>query len=61
MTAAVWLRCHAGAATRSLIREFDLGSCDFVRDGFVIAEAKTEVVWRDLDTLYVASDFGPGR
>jgi prolyl oligopeptidase len=49
-----------GGGDAVVIREFDLGSCDFVRDGFVIVEAKTEVVWRDLDTLYVASDFGPG-
>ncbi len=30
------------------------------RDGFVLPEAKSEVEWRDRDTIYVGTDFGPG-
>lgn len=41
-------------------REFDLQAKDFVKDGFQIAEAKSEISWRDENTLYVATDFGAG-
>ncbi len=47
-----------GGGDAVVIREFDLVSCDFVQHGFSVPEAKTEVVWRDIDTLYIASDFG---
>ncbi len=33
---------------------------EFVTDGFVIPEAKTDMVWQDQDTLIVATDWGPG-
>jgi prolyl oligopeptidase len=49
-----------GGGDAVVVREFDLGSCDFVRDGFVIAEA-TGAVWRDLDTLYVPPTSGLER
>lgn len=42
------------------VREFDLGSREFVADGFVIPTAKSRVSWRDADTLYVGTDVGPG-
>jgi prolyl oligopeptidase len=42
------------------IREFDLVSKQFVGDGFVLPAAKTSVSWIDLDTVFVATDFGPG-
>ena len=41
-------------------REFDLETKSFVAGGFVLPSAKSRVAWRDLDTLYVGTDFGPG-
>jgi prolyl oligopeptidase len=49
-----------GGADASLMREFDLKTKAFVKDGFALAEAKQEAGWIDADTLYVATDFGPG-
>ena len=43
-----------------MVREFDLKTKEFVTDGFYLPEAKSEVAWRDRDTLYVGTDFGPG-
>jgi prolyl oligopeptidase len=48
-----------GGADAAVIREFDLNSKQFVPDGFTLPEAKSEVAWRDRDTLYVGTDFGP--
>jgi prolyl oligopeptidase len=41
-------------------RELDTVAKQFVKDGFVLPEAKGDVEWRDANTLYVAWDFGPG-
>jgi prolyl oligopeptidase len=49
-----------GGADATVIREFDLIGKDFVSDGFTLPEAKSSVAWRDADTLYVGTDFGPG-
>ncbi|MGA2542479.1 MAG: prolyl oligopeptidase family serine peptidase [Verrucomicrobiota bacterium] len=49
-----------GGADAVVVREFDLNGKRFVPDGFFLPEAKSEVAWRDKDTLYVGSDFGPG-
>src|SRR5258705_43078 len=42
------------------IREFDLEKKAFVENGFFVPEAKTSVCWKDQDTLYIGTDFGPG-
>ncbi|MBS0457100.1 MAG: S9 family peptidase [Proteobacteria bacterium] len=42
------------------VREFDLASKAFVKDGFHIPVAKTQAGWIDQNTLYVGTDFGPG-
>ena len=42
------------------VREFDLTDKAFVKDGFVLPVAKTDVDWIDQDHLYVGTDFGPG-
>ena len=42
------------------VREFDLRSKSFVKDGFHLPVAKTESGWIDENTLYVGTDFGPG-
>ncbi|MET0618250.1 MAG: prolyl oligopeptidase family serine peptidase [Luteibacter sp.] len=49
-----------GGADADVVREFDLSTRSFVKDGFVVPEAKSQVAWIDKDHLYVATDFGPG-
>ena len=49
-----------GGADASVIREFDLNSKTFVVDGFTLPEAKSQIAWRDSDSLFVGTDFGPG-
>lgn len=49
-----------GGADANVVREFDAVKKDFVANGFALPEAKSEVSWKDLDTLYVGTDFGPG-
>ena len=49
-----------GGADADVVREFDLAAKSFVKDGFTLPEAKSRVAWRDCDSLFVASDFGPG-
>jgi prolyl oligopeptidase len=49
-----------GGADAQVVREFDIVRREFVADGFVLPEAKSSVDWIDKDTLYVATDFGPG-
>jgi len=41
-------------------REFDVSTRSFVPGGFVTPEAKSIAIWKDRDTLLVASDWGPG-
>ena len=49
-----------GGGDAAVVREFDLRSREFVPEGFNLPEAKTQIEWCDLDTVYVATDFGPG-
>jgi prolyl oligopeptidase len=49
-----------GGGDAVVVREFDADAKQFVKDGFSLAEAKSEVSWKDRDTLYVQTDFGPG-
>src|SRR5262249_32988659 len=42
------------------VREFDAGKLAFAADGFPLPLAKTNVRWRDADSLFVATDYGPG-
>ncbi|HZR19285.1 MAG TPA: prolyl oligopeptidase family serine peptidase [Verrucomicrobiae bacterium] len=49
-----------GGADAVVVREFDLTTKSFVTDGFYLPEAKTQVAWRNRDSLYVGTDFGPG-
>jgi len=54
------LRLSPDGGDAVTIREFDLDSRSFVDDGFLLPTAKTQVSWIDLDTIFVATDFGPG-
>ena len=49
-----------GGADADVIREFDLETKAFVADGFGLPEAKSRVAWRGTDSLFVATDTGPG-
>ncbi len=42
------------------LREFDLRTGSFVRDGFVLPLSKQNVSWQDENTLLVARDWGTG-
>ncbi len=49
-----------GGADASVVREFDLTGKMFVSDGFKLPEAKSQVAWRNRDSVFVGTDFGPG-
>ncbi|TCO42977.1 prolyl oligopeptidase family serine peptidase [Dokdonella fugitiva] len=49
-----------GGGDANVVREFDLSDRRFVKGGFELAEAKSDVAWIDKDRIYVATDFGPG-
>jgi prolyl oligopeptidase len=42
------------------VREFSIARKAFVKDGFELPVAKSQVDWIDENTLYVGTDFGPG-
>jgi prolyl oligopeptidase len=54
------VRLSRGGADAVVVREFDVKTRSFVKDGFNLPEAKGSVSWRDRDTVFVATDFGPG-
>lgn len=54
----LWL--SRGGSDASVVREFDLEHKRFVTPGFQLPEAKSDLAWRDADSLYVGTDFGPG-
>lgn len=49
-----------GGADATVVREFDLAARRWVEGGFQLPEAKSSVNWKDIDTVYVGTDFGPG-
>lgn len=49
-----------GGGDAKVVREFDLKTKQFVPDGFSLPEAKSEATWRDENTIYVGTEFGPG-
>jgi prolyl oligopeptidase len=49
-----------GGKDAAVHREFDVQARAFVEGGFALPEAKTDVVWKDENTLLVATDWGPG-
>jgi prolyl oligopeptidase len=54
------LSLSRGGSDASVVREFDVEKKAFVPDGFKLPEAKSDVAWRNRDTIYVGTDFGPG-
>ena len=49
-----------GGGDAVAVREFDLSTRSFVKGGFDLPVAKSDVGWIDLDHIYVGTDFGPG-
>ena len=54
------LHLSRGGGDAVIVREFDLASRAFVRDGFSLEEAKSSITWLDEDTVLFGTDFGPG-
>ena len=57
------VRLSRGGADAVVVREFDLASRTFVGaadGGFTLPEAKGSVAWAGPDSVFVATDFGPG-
>ena len=49
-----------GGSDSDETREFDLHDKAFVKDGFFRPDAKGSLSWRDADSVFVSTDFGPG-
>ena len=54
------LNLSDGGEDAVTVREFDLGTGQFVPDGFVLPLSKQDVTWIDANTVLVARDWGPG-
>ncbi len=54
------IQLSRGGADANVTREFDMPSKTFLADGFFRPEAKGSLSWIDQDSVYVATDFGPG-
>ena len=54
------LRLAPAGGDANEVREFDAVKLTFVDGGFTLPAAKSRVAWRDADSLFVATDFGPG-
>ncbi len=54
------IKLSAGGSDATVVREFDMATCEFVVSGFALAEAKTQIGWVDPDTVLVGTDFGEG-
>jgi prolyl oligopeptidase len=47
-----------GGGDAIVVREFDLEKKKFIKGGFSVPLAKTQVTWIDKDNIYVGTDFG---
>ncbi len=54
------LSLSPGGSDAHVVREFDLGTKEFVADGFSLPAAKSEISWIDRDHVLVGTDIGPG-
>jgi len=54
------MQLHLGGGDAVQVREFNTETHEFVDGGFFLPTAKSNVAWRDADTLYVGTDFGDG-
>jgi prolyl oligopeptidase len=49
-----------GGSDASEVREFNTESLTFIKNGFYLPSAKTNISWIDENTLFVGTDFGQG-
>ncbi|MEZ4387106.1 MAG: prolyl oligopeptidase family serine peptidase [Candidatus Krumholzibacteriia bacterium] len=49
-----------GGGDAVVVREFDAVGKRWVEGGFAVPEAKSEVRWKDQDTVWIGTDFGAG-
>jgi prolyl oligopeptidase len=54
------LSLSRGGSDAAVLREFDIDTRLFVKDGFILPEAKGSAAWLDADTLLLSSAFGEG-
>jgi len=54
------LKLSRGGGDAVVVREFDIPAKKFIDDGFKLPEAKSDITWRNRDSVYVGTDFGPG-
>lgn len=54
------IRLSRGGKDASVVREFDLKSKTFLKDGFILDEAKSRISWLGNDAVLVGTDFGAG-
>ncbi len=54
------LSLSRGGKDAVVVREFDIKTQSFVKNGFYLKEAKSNVAWFDKDTVIVGTNFGEG-
>ena len=54
------LTLSRGGGDAAVVREFDPDAKAFVKGGFELAEAKSQITWLDEDTVVFGTDFGAG-
>ena len=54
------LSLSRGGKDASVLREFDVPSKSFVKDGFYAPEAKWHAAWHDRDSLWIGTELGAG-
>jgi prolyl oligopeptidase len=54
------VRLSKGGGDADIVREFDAEKKEFVKNGFVLPEAKHSIAWKDDNTVYVGTNFGAG-
>jgi prolyl oligopeptidase len=54
------IQLSRGGGDAVVVREFDLRSRSFMKDGFRLTEAKSSITYLDEDTVLFGTDFGPG-
>jgi prolyl oligopeptidase len=54
------VRLSRGGSDAVVVREFDIHSKSFVKDGFQLPEGKHNISWQDLNTVFVGTNFFEG-
>jgi prolyl oligopeptidase len=54
------LTLSRGGGDAAVVREFDPNAKAFVKGGFELAEAKSQIAWLDEDSVVLGTDFGAG-